>query len=87
MTDAPEHPTNSDPANELASDRSPIDPRDFRSALGTFGMVVTRRAAGNAASRWIPALGAAAVASYAYWDTLQVAKTARRLLEPPPVED
>jgi len=59
----------------------------LRSALGTLGMVVTRRAAGNAASRWIPALGAAAVASYAYWDTLQVAKTARRLLEPPPVED
>ena len=59
----------------------------LRSALGTLGMVVTRRAAGNAAGRWIPALGAAAVASYAYWDTLQVAKTARRLLEPPPAED
>jgi flavin reductase (DIM6/NTAB) family NADH-FMN oxidoreductase RutF len=39
MTDAPKHPA--DPANELASDNSPIDPRDFRSALGTFGTGVT----------------------------------------------
>ena len=35
------------------------------------------------ASRWVPVLGAAAVGSYAYWDTLQVAKTARRLLVMP----
>jgi flavin reductase (DIM6/NTAB) family NADH-FMN oxidoreductase RutF len=41
MTDAPKHPTELDPANELASDRSPIDPRDFRSALGTFATGVT----------------------------------------------
>ena len=34
MTDAPKHPTEPDPANELASDHSPIDPRDFRNALG-----------------------------------------------------
>jgi flavin reductase (DIM6/NTAB) family NADH-FMN oxidoreductase RutF len=39
MTDAPKHPA--DPANELASDNSPIDPRDFRNALGTFGTGVT----------------------------------------------
>src|SRR6202140_364182 len=39
MTDAPKHPT--DPANELASDNSPIDPRDFRNALGTFATGVT----------------------------------------------
>jgi hypothetical protein len=31
----------------------------------------------------VPLVGAAAVGAYAYWDTLQVAKTARRLLEPP----
>jgi flavin reductase (DIM6/NTAB) family NADH-FMN oxidoreductase RutF len=41
MTDAPKHPTDPDPANELASDSSPIDPRDFRSALGTFATGVT----------------------------------------------
>lgn len=52
----------------------------FRSALGSVSTAVTRRLAGNAASRWIPLAGAAAVAGYAYWDTLQVAKTAQRLL-------
>jgi flavin reductase (DIM6/NTAB) family NADH-FMN oxidoreductase RutF len=41
MNDTPKHPANSDPANELASDSSPIDPRDFRSALGSYGTGVT----------------------------------------------
>ncbi|MGA7804371.1 flavin reductase family protein [Bradyrhizobium sp.] len=41
MNDAPKHRTGSDPANELASDHSPIDPRDFRNALGTFATGVT----------------------------------------------
>src|SRR6202035_1656431 len=41
MTEAPKHPINPDPANELASDQSPIDPRDFRNALGTFAPGVT----------------------------------------------
>jgi len=41
MTDAPKHPIDPDPANELASDHSPIDPRDFRSALGTYATGVT----------------------------------------------
>src|SRR4051812_48046084 len=41
MTDAPKHLTDLDPANELASDSSPIDPRDFRNALGTYGTGVT----------------------------------------------
>ena len=39
MSDAPKHP--SDPANELASDNSAIDPRDFRNALGTYATGVT----------------------------------------------
>src|SRR5882757_11269784 len=39
MSDLPKHPA--DPANELASDSSAIDPRDFRSALGTFATGVT----------------------------------------------
>jgi flavin reductase (DIM6/NTAB) family NADH-FMN oxidoreductase RutF len=41
MTDEPKHPTHPDPANELASDSSSIDPRDFRSALGTYATGVT----------------------------------------------
>ncbi|MBR0896557.1 flavin reductase family protein [Bradyrhizobium tropiciagri] len=39
MSDSPKHLT--DPASELASDSSTIDPRDFRNALGTFATGVT----------------------------------------------
>jgi flavin reductase (DIM6/NTAB) family NADH-FMN oxidoreductase RutF len=39
MNDKPRHPT--EPAAELASDSSAIDPRDFRNALGTFATGVT----------------------------------------------
>jgi hypothetical protein len=53
----------------------------LRAALAKLGGTVTQRMAGTAASRWVPVAGAAAVGAYAYWDTLQVAKTARRLLE------
>ncbi len=53
----------------------------LRGALSSLGATVTQRLAGTAASRWVPLAGAAAVGAYAYWDTLQVAKTARRLLE------
>ena len=45
------------------------------------GMAVTQRVAGTAASRWVPLAGAAAVGAYAYWDTMQVAKSTRRLLD------
>jgi flavin reductase (DIM6/NTAB) family NADH-FMN oxidoreductase RutF len=41
MTGAPKHLIDPDPANELASDSSGIDPRDFRNALGTFATGVT----------------------------------------------
>jgi len=41
MTDAPMSPIDADPANEFASDSSPIDPRDFRNALGTYATGVT----------------------------------------------
>ena len=41
MNDATKHPTAPDPANELASGSSSIDPRDFRNALGTFATGVT----------------------------------------------
>lgn len=51
-----------------------------QSAATTLGMHLTRRIAGAAASRWIPIAGAAAVGAYAYWDTLQVAKAALRVL-------
>jgi hypothetical protein len=55
----------------------------LRSALASIGLTVTQRVAGTAASRWLPVVGVAAVAAYAYFDTLQVAKTAVRMLESP----
>lgn len=55
----------------------------LKSLLTSIGMTVTQRVAGTTASRWVPVLGAAAVAGYAYYDTLQVAKTAVRMLETP----
>lgn len=59
----------------------------LRSALGGVGVSVSQRLAGNAAGRWIPLAGAAAVGAYAYWDTLQVANTAQRLLTSPALEE
>jgi hypothetical protein len=53
----------------------------LKSVLTGIGISVTQRAAGTAASRWVPVLGAAAVAGYAYFDTLQVGRTAIELLE------
>ena len=53
----------------------------LKSVLSSIGMSVTQRVAGTTASRWVPVVGAAAVAGYAYYDTLQVAKTAINLLE------
>ena len=47
------------------------------------GVTVTKRVLGTAASRWVPLAGAAAVGAYAYWDTLQVATTAHKLLTAP----
>ena len=41
MSDSPKHPTHPDPATELASDSTAIDPRDFRNALGTYATGVT----------------------------------------------
>jgi hypothetical protein len=53
----------------------------LRQLVSRLGVSLTQRVAGTAASRWVPLAGAAAVGAYAYWDTLQVAKTARRILD------
>jgi len=55
----------------------------MRSVLAGVGLNVTQRIAGTAASRWVPLVGVAAVAGYAYFDTMQVAKTAIGLLGTP----
>lgn len=48
----------------------------IQSAAARIGIVLTRRGVAKALSRWLPAVGAAGVAAYAYYDTQQVAKTA-----------
>jgi hypothetical protein len=58
----------------------------IKAIVAKVGVTVSKRVAGNAASRWIPVAGAAAVGAYAYWDTLQVARTARRLLADPSLD-
>ena len=58
----------------------------LKTIVAKVGVTVSKRVAGNAASRWIPIAGAAAVGAYAYWDTLQVARTARRLLADPSLD-
>ncbi len=58
----------------------------LKNALGGIGISVSQRLAGNAAGRWIPLAGAAAVGAYAYWDTLQVASTAQKLLTSPALD-
>lgn len=52
----------------------------IKSIASKVGVSVSKRVAGSAAGRWVPLAGAAAVGAYAYWDTLQVARTARRLM-------
>lgn len=58
----------------------------LKTIVSKVGITVSKRVAGSAASRWVPLAGAAAVGAYAYWDTLQVAKTARRLLADPSLD-
>jgi hypothetical protein len=55
----------------------------LRSVLSSVGISVTQRVIGTTASRWLPVLGAAAVAGYAYFDTTQVSKTAIRMMGAP----
>jgi hypothetical protein len=58
----------------------------LKAIVAKVGVTMSKRVAGSAASRWVPLAGAAAVGAYAYWDTLQVARTARRLLADPSLD-
>ncbi len=59
----------------------------LRSALTGVGLSLTQRVVGTTASRWVPIVGAAAVAGYAYYDTLRVANTAVKMLQLPTPQD
>jgi hypothetical protein len=56
--------------------------RDFVTRVGErIGVKVARRSAGRSAARFLPLVGAAGVAFYAYRDTLHVHRTAVALFE------
>jgi hypothetical protein len=44
-------------------------------AVRKIGLPIARRVAGRGISRWLPVIGAAGVAGYAYFDTMRVAAT------------
>ena len=50
--------------------------RVLQSVAHKIGIKITQRAIGSGISRFVPLLGASAVAAYAYYDTTQVGKTA-----------
>lgn len=50
--------------------------RALQNILRRVGIVVTQRVVGRTISRWIPLIGAGAIAAYAYYDTKKVGMTA-----------
>ncbi len=68
----------------------PVALRALAGILQKVGVATTQKALGRIASRWVPVLGALAVAAYARWDTQQVGRTAVEMfsgpLELPPGE-
>ena len=51
----------------------------FQALAKRVGIAVSQRALGKGLARWVPVLGAVGVAGYAYFDTVQVARTAMEL--------
>jgi hypothetical protein len=49
--------------------------------LQRIGVAATQRTVGRAMSRWIPIAGAVGVGAYAFYDTVQVGRTAQELFE------
>ena len=50
-------------------------------SLQRVGLLVSQRAMGRTISRWVPLAGAVGVGAYAFYDTVQVGRTAQRLFE------
>jgi hypothetical protein len=50
-------------------------------SLQRVGLAVSQRAVGRTISRWIPIAGAVGVGAYAFYDTVQVGRTAQQLFE------
>lgn len=52
-----------------------------RRVAGQIGARLTQRTLGKGLSRWLPVVGAVGVGAYAYYDTMQVARTAISMFE------
>jgi hypothetical protein len=50
-------------------------------SLQRIGVAVSTRALGRGIARWVPVAGAVGVGAYAFYDTMQVGKTARELFQ------
>ena len=50
-------------------------------SLQRIGVAISHRAVSRGVARWLPIAGAVGVGAYAFYDTLQVGKTARELFE------
>lgn len=61
----------------------PVALRALAGILQKVGVATTQKALGRIASRFVPVLGALAVAAYARWDTQQVGRTAMEMFSGP----
>ena len=50
-------------------------------SLQRIGVAISKRALGRGVARWVPIAGAVGVGAYAFYDTVQVGRTARELFE------
>jgi hypothetical protein len=50
-------------------------------SLQRVGVAVSKRVLGRGIARWVPVAGAVGVGAYAFYDTMQVGRTARELFE------
>ena len=62
-------------------------PRVLQRVMRRVGMSVTERATGRAFSRWLPIIGAVGIGGYAFYDTMQVGKTAVAFFQKEIVEE
>lgn len=61
--------------------------RTMEKSLQRISVAISQRALGRGVARWVPIAGAVGVGAYAFYDTVQVGKTARELFEAEVVMD
>jgi hypothetical protein len=54
----------------------------LQAVAGKVGMRLAKRLLAQSVARWLPLVGSAGVAAYAYYDTIQIGRTARALFGP-----